>query len=139
MRPPHSDPVPTDNMPCLLCGRPLSEHAEGDHTDSEYRHLMQRIDKFDRGGFDPPLPSPPERRRIREEADLTQRDVAAELNHELPSKLRVTHHIIYRWEKRVGYDGHRRLPGREPTGQRRQAYADLLDKMERLKDRFYDA
>jgi ribosome-binding protein aMBF1 (putative translation factor) len=100
----------------------LSEHRIREHT------------KQDSGAHDPPLPDPAERRRIREAAGLTQRDVAAELG--------VHQSLISYWEKAgpLGYNERgEHFPKREPIGERRRQYAALLKMMEGRRKRFYDA
>lgn len=60
------------------------------------------------------LPSPTRRRCIREQAHLSQGDIAAALG--------VTWSAVSRWEAGL----------REPTGPNLIAYADLLDRLQRL-------
>jgi len=48
------------------------------------------------------------------------------------SGLHVTKQMVSRWEKPVGYGpGDVRLPGREPLGELRRAYAALLEELKR--------
>lgn len=65
-----------------------------------------------------PLPDPESRRLIRERAGLTQQDLADELL--------VSRWTVARWEKPAGYTNGVRLSGREPVGELRKAYSDLL-------------
>jgi hypothetical protein len=92
---------------------------------------MIRGTKFDKGLLDPPLQSPAERRRIRKRVGWTQ-EWPADVHFDR-SRLRVTRQMVSRWEKPVGYGpGDVRLPGREPTGAKRRAYAALLEALKRL-------
>jgi hypothetical protein len=68
-----------------------------------------------------PLPSPDNRRLIRERAGLTQEDLADELF--------VSRWTVARWEKPAGYRNGVRLPGREPVGELREAYSALLKEL----------
>ena len=87
-------------------------------------HRIREHTKHDSGAYDPPLPPPAERRRIRKAAGLAQIDIAGLLG--------VGEDLVYRWEKPVGYDENgNRLPGREPIGRVRRAYAMLLEMAER--------
>jgi DNA-binding XRE family transcriptional regulator len=100
----------------------LAEHRIREHT------------KHDSGAYDPPLPDPAERRRIREAAGLTQQDVAAELG--------VHQSLISFWKKAgpLGYNERgERLPKCEPSGERRRQYAALLKMVKGRKTGFYDA
>lgn len=92
---------------------------------------MVRSHKAERGEHDPPLPSLAERRLIRVRAGGTQQYVADEILERWG--LRVTRGMACRWERPVGYagDGYR-LPGREPSGAKRRAYAELLEEMRRM-------
>jgi hypothetical protein len=65
-----------------------------------------------------PLPSPDDRRRIRERAGLTQQDLA--------DQLFVSRWTVTRWEKPAGYRNEVRLAGREPVGELRKNYSELL-------------
>ena len=78
-----------------------------------------------------PLPSPDDRKRIREEAGLTQQDVADELF--------VSRWTVARWEDPAGYWNGQRSPGREPVGGLRTAYSGLLKELAVLEsaDRQY--
>ena len=131
-------------LPCARCGRPLSDQSHIRHDEPEvaekhrfemheedasslseqqWRVWMRMSTKFWAGGFDPPLPPPAERRRLRKAAGLAQIDIAGMLH--------VGEDIVYRWEKPVGYDERgNRLPGREPVGSVRRAYAMLLEMAE---------
>jgi hypothetical protein len=82
------------------------------------RSIMRHGEREGNGGYSAPLPSPEDRKRIRERAGLTQEDLADEL---LVSRWTVT-----RWEKPAGYRSGTRLGGREPVGQLRAAYSALL-------------
>lgn len=81
--------------------------------------------QLDRGLLDPPLPSPIERRPIREAAGYTQEDLARLLH--------LSRHTISKWEQPAGYIDGRRLAGREPVGVLRQQYAVLLDRLAVLR------
>jgi hypothetical protein len=65
-----------------------------------------------------PLPSPENRRLIRERAGLTQEDLADELF--------VSRWTVSRWEKPSGYRNGKRMAGREPVGELRKNYSELL-------------
>jgi hypothetical protein len=146
MRRSRSSPVDLDGLLCEVCGKewadknhigPREEEvgprhhlrlAEADSrrlTDQQLDFLVRRNTKrFEQDGFDPPLPPPAERRRIRQAAGLAQIDVAGLLG--------VGEDLVYRWERPVGYDSNgRRLPGREPTGEARWGHAILLEMAER--------
>ena len=146
MRRSRSSPVDLDGLLCEVCGRewadenhigPREEEVGPRHrfrlveagsrrlTDRQLSFLVRRNTKrFAQDGFDPPLPPPAERRRIRQEAGLAQIDVAGLLG--------VGEDLVYRWEKPVGYNDHgSRLPGREPTGEARCGYTILLEMAER--------
>jgi hypothetical protein len=127
-------------LPCDLCGRVRTDHVEDmEHafglsredvarlTRTEIRSFVRWSTKVREGEYEPELPSPAERRRIRLAAGFTQEDVG--------DMLEVSHDLVYRWEKPAGYLGGRRLPGREPTGERRRAYAQLLENMKQITPR----
>jgi hypothetical protein len=138
------------NDPCQVCGvRRL------DHEPAEIRHRYQSpalppdaffecefwdivIDTMagtveraitrhgERGAvYTAPLPSPEDRRRIREEAGLTQQDVTDELF--------VSRWTVTRWERPAGYRNGTRLAGRESVGELREAYSELLRKLSSLE------
>ena len=140
MRRPNLDAKPVEDLPCAICGRVRADPTHdsidwtpigrGTHlfqltaddcarlTEPQLNHLIRLEEKRQRGLLDPPLPPPAERRRIRQAAGWTQNDVA--------DTICVSRHLVFRWEKPVGYDGTRRLPGREPCGKERREYAALL-------------
>lgn len=70
------------------------------------------------GEYDAPLPSPANRKLIREQAGWSQLRVA--------DQLQVSRDAVAKWEKVAGWDGDRELPGREPSGADREAYSTLL-------------
>jgi DNA-binding XRE family transcriptional regulator len=116
--------------PCRLCGVLRLDHdaevlghewqvpASETITDREVQARINTLMRERRGEYDAPLPSPAERRRIREAAGLTQAEVAR--------KLHVSRHTISKFERRGGWVNGRRLPGREPSGATRVLYSELL-------------
>ena len=130
------------NEPCDRRGRTQSDHTATGHgwthalagsdmelTAGEETYLDARIRNYGRvkrGLYDAPLPPPKERRRIRERAGLTQEKVA-----EIVHVNRIT---VLRWEKKSGYEGGRRLPGRELSGERREDYSQLLRSLEKTSE-----
>ena len=119
---------------CEDCAVSWAEHWEADHrfvfasiedvgrvADRELNASIRRGSRRRRGLLDPPLPAPAERKRIREAAGFTQADVARVLH--------VTPYAVYRWEKPSGYRDGERLPGREPAGELRRAYSEVLARM----------
>jgi hypothetical protein len=80
--------------------------------------MVRTAERERAGGYSAPLPSPAGRKGIREQADRTQRQIAAELG--------VSRHTLAKWEEIAGWDGDRELWGREPPGEVRPSYADLL-------------
>ncbi len=120
------------NYTCDDCGIVRFDHDEkvmGHPWFSEkirqvpWRHRIQTFDRESAGEYDAPMPPPPQRRRIREDAGLTQQQVA--------DALYVSRHTIGRFERHAGYDGVRRLPGRVPSGQVRDSYSELLQRLVR--------
>lgn len=76
----------------------------------------------ERTGYEAPLPSPNNRRRLREQAGWTQEDIAQEVF--------VNRTTVARWETPAGYHNGVRLNGREPTGESRKDYSKLLRSFE---------
>lgn len=119
------------NEPCNVCGVLRLEHQDHEaaghwwysalyatHDETEYMTMLKTLEREERGEYDAPLPPPAERRRIREAAGWTQQQVA--------DALHVSRHTVGRFERKAGLiDGHR-LPGREPSGDVRVAYSELL-------------
>jgi hypothetical protein len=107
------------------------EEVTDQPTEKQQRHFMIQGTKFYKGLLDPPLQSPAGRRRIRDRVQWTQEQLADELVDR--SGLHVTRQMVSRWERPVGYGpGDVRLPGREPLGERRRAYAELLEVLKRM-------
>ena len=128
MRRTRPTPKPAGQTLCPLCG---TSHLDPDeHSDRYYRVNIVRSYRTERGEYDPPLPSPAKRRHIRIRAGKTQQDVADDIA-DLCS-LNVSRDLVCRWEKPTGYAGDYRLPGREPTGAKRRAYAALLEELKRM-------
>lgn len=75
--------------------------------------------------YEAPLPDPESRRLIREQAGLTQHDVA--------DQLYVSRWTVARWEKPAGYRNGMRLAGREPVGELRKTYSNLLRELAYLQ------
>ena len=98
---------------------------------SAHRALTRHWEKGANGGYDASLPSPKERKRIREAAGITQQDLADALADQLDDRLNVERTLISRWETPAGYVNGRRLNGREPVGELREQYSDLLRDLER--------
>ena len=131
------------NDPCEVCGARRLDH-EPSHIRHRYQSPVLPSEAFHEwefwdgpkdttGGtveraifrnseraakYTAPLPSPDNRRLIRERAGLTQEDLGDEL---LVSRWTVT-----RWEKPAGYWNGKRMAGREPMGELRKSYSDLL-------------
>jgi hypothetical protein len=80
--------------------------------------IWRTLDRERRGDYEAPLPPPVERRRIREAAGWTQQQVADELH--------ISRHTVGRFERKAGLMNGQRLPGREPSGDVRVAYSELL-------------
>lgn len=134
------------DQPCLNCGKTRREHdprherhqyrtpavapEEIDHDSGFWdftndttggtaqRALNRHWEREANGAYSAPLPPPCERKRIRERAGLTQEELAKELFVE-----RTT---VSRWEQPAGYTHGRRLNGREPVGDRRRDYSNML-------------
>ncbi len=96
-------------------------------TPSEQNAFLYMDQRRTSGRLDPELPSPPERKRIRTDAGLTQRDVA--------ELLYVSRHTVAKWEKQSGWLRGQRLAGREPSGDLRKQYAAVLANMRSMADR----
>ncbi len=121
-----------EDLPCAKCDRPQRDHdlasdhefqlaigALDDFTSTEVNSWIRFSTRRRKGDYDVPLAPPAERRCIREQAGWTQEDLGDELEK--------SRHMVSRWEKEAtGYSGGERLPGREPSGEVRSAYADLL-------------
>jgi DNA-binding transcriptional regulator YiaG len=132
-----------ESLSCAICERPFYEHEQ--ITNDPYldpmftpvelggtvhRFAIPNLTKTERNAFgffrdrrkqglyEPPLPSPTERRRIREAAGVSPQALA--------DAIHVSRWTIYRFERRAGYRNGERLPGREPVGQVRKLYADAL-------------
>ena len=90
------------------------------------RSLTRHGEREAKGMYDAPLPSPRERKRLRKAAGLTQVDLADELADQLGDRLNVERTLISRWETPAGFVNGKRLNGREPVGELRQKYSDLL-------------
>lgn len=91
-----------------------------------HRALTRHLEAEANGEYDAPLPSPQERKRIRKALGMTQVDLADELANQLDDRLNVERTLISRWETPAGYVNGKRLNGREPAGELRQKYSDLL-------------
>lgn len=107
---------------CPECDKPWGDHR----TDDELTHLagptfdawFENAARHREGKYDSPLPSPANRKLIRERAGWTQEQVAL--------KIGVSRHTITKWEMPAGRVGDRELPGREPWGELRAEYSKLL-------------
>jgi hypothetical protein len=88
-----------------------------DTTGGTTERAIHRHSEREGSQYDAPLPSPVDRRRIRERAGLTQEDLADELC--------VSRWTVTRWEKPAGYRNGKRLAGREPMGDLRRSYSGL--------------
>ncbi len=131
--------VRIQDLPCSFYDVRFENHRSTPHrfdvsrdthdlmTVTEGHAFTRLLARRSRGDFDPALPTPSERQRIRLEAGLTQRDVA--------DVLMVSRHTVARWERLPGRIGDRRLPGREPSGDLRRQYATLLSRLESLATR----
>lgn len=97
-----------------------------------HRALTRHAEKEANGKYDASLPSPKERKRIRETAGMTQEDLADELADRLDDRLNVERTLVSRWETPAGYVNGRRLNGREPSGRIREEYSKLLRLLEQL-------
>lgn len=107
----------------------IEEHhlIEGGTWDSIWpkpRNSTERavIRHSERETYSVELPSPRNRKRLREAAGLTQADVA--------KRLFVERTTVARWEMPSGYTGDMRLNGREPSGDLRTTYSELLRSIE---------
>ena len=94
------------------------EDVPAGSADPVERAVFRHFEREANGEYDAPLPSPVDRKRIRERAGITQQDVADQLH--------VSRDTVMRWEKPAGYRNGRRLPGREPVGELRKAYSEVL-------------
>ena len=92
-----------------------------EHSDGTQR-WVRLMTRAKRGYYDTALPSPEDRKRIREAAGLTQADVA--------DALHVSRDLISKFEQFYGWTPAGRLPGREPYGQIRYKYGHLLRQLE---------
>ena len=127
------------DLPCCFCDVKFENHRSTSHRFGVSRDTRERMTETEghaftrllarklRGEFDPALPTPSDRQRIRLEAGLTQQEVA--------DVLMVSRHTVARWERLPGRIGDRRLPGRQPSGDLRRQYATLLSRLESLATR----
>jgi hypothetical protein len=113
-----NDPYPDPTFTFVELGGTVHRFAIPDLTDTERNAFYFFRDRRVRGLYDPPLPSPTERRRIREEGGVTSQALA--------DAIHVSRWTIHRFERRAGYHNGQRLPGREPVGQVRKLYAVAL-------------
>lgn len=90
---------------------------------SQRRMLDIAKRRLEEGKYSAPLPTPDERRSMREAAGLTQQELADELF--------ASRWTVARWERPAGYVKGKRLPGREPVGELRQSYSELPRTLER--------
>jgi DNA-binding transcriptional regulator YiaG len=121
------------NDPCDLCRVLRLDHDDelmghGWHasdsetiTEPELQARIRTLMRELRGEYDAPLPPPAERRRIREAAGWTQQHVADELH--------LSRHTVAKFERRAGWRNGTRLQGREPSGDVRIAYSELLKRL----------
>jgi len=121
------------NDPCGLCrvlrldhddelmGHGWRASASETITDQEFQARIRTLERERRGEYAAPLPPPAERRRIREAAGWTQQEVADELC--------VSRHTVAKFERRAGWLNGRRLQGREPSGDVRASYSELLKRL----------
>ena len=97
------------------------EDVPSGSADPVERAVFRHFEREANGEYDAPLPSPADRKLIREQAGLTQQDVADQLH--------VSWDTAMRWEKPSGYRNGKSLPGREPVGELRKSYSDLLRRL----------
>ena len=76
-------------------------------------------DRRSQGLYEPPLPSPTERRRIREAAGVPVQALA--------DAIHVSRWTIHRFDRRSGYRNGERLPSREPVAPVMKLHTDALD------------
>ena len=148
-----SEPVITEELICAACGQAWSHrwHAGVSYedlvgkqhwfrlrpqdrarmTETDLHSLLTRNGKRLLGKYDPRLPGYAERRRIRERAGWSRQQVADELSERLGHE--VNRRSVHRWEQPVGRLGKERLPGREPSGDRRRVYAELPTELRRTR------
>jgi DNA-binding transcriptional regulator YiaG len=101
------------------------ENVPAGSTDTVERSVFRQFEGEARGLYDAPLPSPQDRRFIRERAGLTQQEVAVQLH--------VSRDAVMRWEKPAGYRNGVRLAGREPVGELRKTYSALLRELSKAE------
>ncbi len=82
------------------------------------RAIFRHAERESNGGYDAPLPPPKQRKRIRENLGITQESMARNLF--------VNRTTIARWEQPAGYSHGKRLNGREPSGELRWSYSNML-------------
>jgi DNA-binding XRE family transcriptional regulator len=121
------------NYPCRDCRVLRLDHdddsmghrwiwtVEVSDDDQLFMTLAKTLDRERRGDYDAPLPPSSERRRIRVAAGWTQQQVA--------DVLHVSRHAVGRFERQAGLVNGERLPGREPSGEVRVAYSQLLKRL----------
>jgi hypothetical protein len=112
------DPYPDPTFTSVELGGTVHWFAIPGLTKTEHNAFYFFRDRRSRGLYDPPLPSPKERRRIREEGGVTVQALA--------DAIHVSRWTIHRFERRAGYREGQRLPGREPVGEVRKLYAAAL-------------
>ena len=126
------------NDPCGLCrvhrldhdaevmGQEWRASASEAITDEEAQARINTLMRELRGDYDAPLPPPSERRRIRDAVGWTQSEVADELH--------VSRHTVSKFERRAGWLDDQHRPGREPSGEVRVAYSELLRRLDTSGD-----
>jgi hypothetical protein len=121
------------NVPCGLCRVLRLDHDDesmghGWHasdsetiTDQESQARINTLMRELRGEYDAPLPPPTERGRIRRAAGWSQQQAADELH--------LSRHALAKFERQAGWLNGTRLQGREPSGDVRSSYSDLLKRL----------
>jgi DNA-binding XRE family transcriptional regulator len=130
VRNPQADWLPRSHrvdLPCTRCGVGRVRHDDnelghpwrnGDLDPSTLASLPRIRARERRGAYAIPLPRPEERRRIRLAAGFTQQDLAEAIG--------TSRTAVARFERTAGYIDGLRLPGREPSGDTRRRYAEML-------------